>query len=280
MSQFYKPDRNARWNYGGKQWKLSRSKIELFLQCPKCFYIDNKLGTKRPPGFPFNLNSAVDTLFKKEFDVCRKEGRKHKIMELYNVDAVPFQHEMMDIWRENFEGIQVHHDATGMTISGAVDDIWINNDGELIVVDYKSTSKDKKIEKLDADWHIGYKRQMEIYQWLLRHSKHSLGFKVSNTGYFVYANANTDEDSFNNKLIFDTTLIKHKGDDSWIEQTLLEIKECLEDSRVPKAGEDCDYCVYREVVGKKLLQSKKENALATPQVKIVNGKIVKKDTLF
>jgi len=187
---------------------------------------------------------------------------------------------MMDIWRENFEGIQVHHDATGMIISGAVDDIWINNNGELIVVDYKSTSKDKKIEKLDADWHIGYKRQMEIYQWLLRHSKHSSGFKVSNTGYFVYANASTSEDGFDNKLIFETTLIAYKGDDSWIEQTLLEIKECLEDSRVPKAGEDCDYCAYREATGNKLLKKHKEHLLKKSQPKITNGHIANKNTLF
>ncbi len=278
MSQFYKPDRIARWNYGGKQWKLSRSKIDLFLQCPRCFYVDNKLGTKRPPGYPFNLNSAVDTLFKKEFGVHRAQGSKHPIMEQYGIDAIPFEHEQLDTWRENFEGVQYKHEATGMTISGAVDDVWVNPQGELIVVDYKSTSKNGKIERLDADWHIGYKRQMEVYQWLLRHCSPS-GFKVSDTGYFVYANASTREDGFNNQLVFETTLIAYKGDDSWIEPTLLEIKECLEDKRVPKAGDGCDYCQYREYAGKKLLKNKKEN-LATPQEKVTEGTIAKKDTLF
>jgi len=56
----YNPNRNADWNYGGKKWRLSRSKIDFFTECPRCFYLDNKLGTKRP-GFPsFNLNIAVD----------------------------------------------------------------------------------------------------------------------------------------------------------------------------------------------------------------------------
>ena len=64
MSVYYKPDRSPDWNYGGNKWRLSRSKIGLFLECPRCFYIDNKLGTGRPPGFPFNLNSAVDALLK------------------------------------------------------------------------------------------------------------------------------------------------------------------------------------------------------------------------
>ena len=66
-----------------------------------------------------------------------------------------------------------------------IDDVWVNPAGELMIVDYKSTSKDEKIEVLDKEWHDGYKHQMEVYQWLFRRN----GFKVSDTGYFVYANA-------------------------------------------------------------------------------------------
>ena len=36
-----------------------------------------------------------------------------------------------------------------------------------MVVDYKATAKQRDVT-LDADWQIAYKRQMEIYQWLLR----------------------------------------------------------------------------------------------------------------
>ena len=54
-----------------KPFKISRSKIDRFVECPRCFYVDRRLGTDRPPGFPFNINSAVDTLLKKEFDVYR-----------------------------------------------------------------------------------------------------------------------------------------------------------------------------------------------------------------
>src|SRR4051812_9208895 len=109
MSQYYKPDRNPSWNYGGKSWRLLRSKIGLFLECQRCFYIDNKLGTARPPGYPFNLNTAVDALLKKEFDIHRKARTTHPLMKAYGVDAVPFEHEQMDVWRENFKGIQIVH---------------------------------------------------------------------------------------------------------------------------------------------------------------------------
>lgn len=250
MSQYYKPDRNPGWNYGGDRWRLSRSKIGLFTECARCFYIDNKLGTGRPPGFPFNLNSAVDALLKKEFDIHRANGSSHPIMEQYGVDAVPFQHAKMDIWRENFKGIDFRHQELGFTISGAVDDVWVNPAGELMIVDYKSTSKDEKIEALDKDWHDGYKQQMEVYQWLFRKN----GFTVSDTGYFVYANAGKDKKAFDGVLEFEVTLIAHKGNDSWVEPTLYAIKKTLDSDALPKNSPDCDYCIYREMVGKKLME--------------------------
>lgn len=263
MSLFYKPNRKPEYNYGGPKWRLSRSKIALYLECPRCFYVDNKLGTARPPGFPFNLNSAVDALFKKEFDMHRARGSTHPLMEQYGVDAVPFAHEEMNKWRENFKGVECKHTSTGFTIAGAVDDIWVNKKGELIVVDYKSTSKDSKINSLDEPWHDGYKRQMEIYQWLLRQR----GFAVSNTGYFVYANASKEEEAFDGKLLFDVTLIPYTGSDAWIEKTLLDLKACLDSDELPLGSPDCDYCRYREAVGKSLL---KYSAPKTPALKQPN----------
>ena len=189
----YNPNRGADWNYGGKNWKLSRSKIDFYTECERCFYLDNKLGTKRP-GFPsFNLNIAVDELFKKEFDVHRKAGTAHPIMEKYKIDAVPFEHKDIDIWRENFTGITTLHKPTGLTISGAIDDVWVTPEGKLIVIDYKSTSKDGTIDKLgDSPWEKQYTRQLGIYRWLLEQN----GFEVEDTGYLVYANASKDEVGF------------------------------------------------------------------------------------
>lgn len=246
MSDYYKIPRKSNWNYGGSQWKLSRSKIDLFLNCPRCFYIDNKLGIKRPPGFPFNLNSAVDALLKKEFDIHRAKNQVHPLLKSYGVDLVPYQHEKIDEWRENFKGVRFHYKETDMMITGAVDDIWVDKKGLLYVVDYKSTSKNGKIEALDQDWHIGYKRQMEIYQWLLRQN----GFKVSDTGYFVYCNGIKDKEAFDAKLEFDVTLISYKGNDDWVTKAILEAHKCLNSKKIPKAGENCDYCDYIETIKK------------------------------
>jgi len=245
----YNPNRSPDWNYGGLKWRLSRSKIDFFIECPRCFYLDNKLGTKRP-GFPsFNLNIAVDELFKKEFDVHRKAGTKHPIMEKYDVEAIPFKHKDLDMWRDNFKGIETAHKETGLVVSGAVDDIWEMNDGSLIVIDYKATSKDERIEELgDSPWERQYTRQLGIYRWLLEQN----GFSVDSLGYLVYANADKAVDAFDDRLIFETTLVSVETDVSWIEDTLKDIKTCLESEKLPQTGNMCEYCPYREAAGKKL----------------------------
>lgn len=223
-------------------FKLSRSKLESFMNCPRCFYLDRRLGVGQPPGFPFNLNSAVDHLLKKEFDVHRANGTKHPLCEHYGVDAVPFPHELLNVWRENFTGVQFLHKQSNFLFFGAVDDIWVTPKGELIIVDYKSTSKDSEVS-LDAEWQDGYKRQMEIYQWLFRQN----GFAVLDTGYFVYCNGKRDRKAFDGKLEFDIKLIPYKGNGDWVGGELVKAKQCL-NGELPPQGLKCDYCAYRNAV--------------------------------
>lgn len=224
-------------------FKISRSKIDLFLECPRCFYLDRRFGIGRPAGFPFNLNSAVDALLKKEFDIYRLQKIPHPLMDSYGIDAVPFEDKRMDEWRDNFTGVQAHHKGTNFLVFGAVDDLWINKEGELIVVDYKATSKDGEVT-LDAEWQDGYKRQMEVYQWLMRQN----GFKVSDTGYFVYANGRRDREAFDGRLEFDVTIIPYTGNDDWVEDIIIKMKETLSSEKIPQASPDCEFCAYRKYV--------------------------------
>lgn len=244
MSQYYKPKR-GRNNYdpnSSEPFRISRSKIDLFIECPRCFYMDRRLGIGRPPGFPFNLNSAVDTLLKKEFDIHRAGKSAHPLMKAYGVDAVPFDDPRMDEWRDALRrGITHLHTPTNFMVTGGVDDVWVNPAGELIIVDYKATSKESEVT-IDAPWQDGYKRQMEVYQWLFRKN----GFKVSSRGYFVYCNGKTDREAFDGKLEFDIVLLPYDGKDDWVDGTLMEAKKILDGEIMPEAGNDCDYCLYRD----------------------------------
>ena len=292
----------------GKTFKISRSGIDSYLNCKKCFYL-NKVKNIKDIGIPgFLLNSAVDELLKKEFDVHREDKTPHRLM---GKNMIPYQHEDLEKWRNNFEGISYHHKETDLIITGAIDDVWINKDtNELVIVEYKSTSTQEKIYpkswwinskdlpsewlenenknficpickskvfdnrndkasakspdfkcsnnkncggirnfgqyevSLDDKWKDGYKKQIEIYQWLFKMNN----FKVSKDSYFVYANGLKSEDKFNDKLCFDTRAMIYRGSTDWVEKTIFEIKTLLEQNTIPQNNPECDTCSYVESV--------------------------------
>ena len=241
----YTRQRSAPYQPGQTEpFKVSRSKIELFMQCPRCFWLDVRLKIGRPSSPPFNINKAIDELFKKEFDRYRAAGQPHPIMTDNQIKAVPYHHDQLDKWRHNFTGVATLHQPTNLHVYGAIDDVWINDDGELVVVDYKATAKASEVS-IDSDWQISYKRQMEVYQWLLRAN----GFAVNNTGYFVYTNGRMDLDGFNDRVEFRTKVIPYTGSDGWIEPVLGRMKDCMESSAMPPVGDaamggPCEHCMY------------------------------------
>lgn len=200
--------------------------------------------------FPYTINNAIDYLLKQEFDAYREKGEPHPIMFENGIDAIPFNHEKLNEWRHNFTGVRHDHEDTDFTVFGAVDDVWVNPKGELIVVDYKATgANEHKIQD-------SYKRQMEVYQWLLRQN----GFKVSDVGYFVFAKANK-ADGFpvsavtsregaplKGVLPFNIFVESYKGDDSWVGKTLLDARATMDLDESPVAGENCPYCKYSDSV--------------------------------
>lgn len=239
------------------------------MQCPRCFWLDARLKIKRPDGPPFQINKAIDELLKKEFDVYRLKGQPHPMMIEFGISAVPYASESLDKWRQNFIGVQAMHEPSNLLIFGAIDDIWINDNQELIVVDYKATAKQSDVT-LDADWQMSYKRQMEVYQWLLRQN----GFAVNDTAYFVYTNGRLDLEAFNNKVEFRTKIIPYAGSDRWIEPTLLEMKQCLE-SDMPAVGKaamggECDFCTYARARTELTLAAVSQNSSLAHQQKLIN----------
>jgi hypothetical protein len=232
----FRPDRKT-------PFRLSRSRLEIFFQCPRCFYLDRRLGVERPRMPGFTLNTAVDQLLKNEFDLYRQKKEPHPLMRAYGIEALPFSHPCLDEWRENFKGIQYHDVERNLIISGAIDDLWLGSQGELYIVDYKSTSIRGDVT-LEGQYKEAYKRQMEIYQWLFEKN----GFRVSSTGYFVYCNADKDRLAFDAKLNFHITILEHFREDDWVDAFVGKALDCLMSDEIPKQADGCEYCRYCQAV--------------------------------
>jgi len=222
--------------------KISRSGVEKYLECQRCFVLQYVHKVKLP-SLPFTLNTAVDNLCKNEFDFYRAKKEPHPLFIDHGIDAIPFDHPELDDWRNNFKGIR-HIDAEhGYDFGGAIDDVWIKPNGELILSDVKSTSKN------EFDWEDtwskyeypkGYQRQLEMYQWLFRMN----GFKVAKEAYLVYFNGLKNEPMFDQKLKFELHLIKLDCDDSWVEEQVIAASRLLASEEFPDSSPKCQNCNY------------------------------------
>ena len=51
-----------------------------------------------------------------------------------------------------------------------------------------------------------------------------------------------EQKTFNQKVNFKTTLLPYKLNTDYIEDTLVDLKACLESDKYPSSGKDCDNC--------------------------------------
>lgn len=249
-------------------YELSRSKVELFIRCKACFWLDRAAGIRFPSIPSFNLNSNTDTLLKRDFDQFRGSG-PHPLMKTVGLDHLrPFAHANLKKWENSIhfgldrDHFNILHEPTNILFGGGLDDVWENvSSGELHIVDYKSTaqlSANPSPISLDGKWKEGYKRQMEMYQWILREK----GFKVSSVGFFVYVDGQhrgIDGMIDQNEpgvawMKFDVSLLQYVGDSSWVSSCLHQIKSLLHEASCPIHSEDCEY-------GKFLYEAKQAESL-------------------
>ena len=58
-------------------YELSRYRIENFIKCPACFYLQQVVGVKFPSIPGYNINEATGVLLKRDFYAHRNAGTCH-----------------------------------------------------------------------------------------------------------------------------------------------------------------------------------------------------------
>tara|TARA_B100000989_G_scaffold162734_1_gene121544 strand:- start:828 stop:1562 length:735 start_codon:yes stop_codon:yes gene_type:complete len=219
-------------------FELNRTKIDLFYDCKKCFFLNIKKGIRRPHGPPSVLNNTVVKLVKDHFNLLRlKKDVTHKIIN--NEKLIPINHQHLEIWRNPLIGLSFIHKETNLKLTATLNDLWFDNDVKKIcVVDFKSTSKNENFEE-SMIW-SGYWRHLAFYKYLLEKN----GLDVSNVGYLLLLNGKKNQKKFENKLLFDSLLFSRTLDNYWVDNTIYEIYNILENDQVPKQNNTCSYCSY------------------------------------
>ena len=246
-------------------YELSRGRVENFLKCKACFWLE-QIKKVKPPEIPsFTINTTTDILLKRDSDSVRGKSSLRIWQEAGLGHMIPYNHEDLEKWTNslhyglNESYFNTIHKDTNIKLGGGIDDVFLNTKTDQVhIVDYKSQAQgtrspekyEVKPSSIDDPWKVGYKRQMDMYIWIARQK----GLNVSNTGYFVYVDAQHKhiEGMLDEKnpsiawLKFNALIIPYEADPTWIEPTLFEIKDFLMNqssmpNHTPK-GEDFSGC--------------------------------------
>ena len=257
--RIYSPNQN-------KDFILSRSRFDEFMDCPRCFYLKTNKGFMSPSTPGWTLNTLTDTLLKKEFDECRKKQEPHRIMLKNKLDhLVPYKSEiikdkngndklLLDEWRDSIHyGLKYRFKDTNIILQGGIDDVWFNTKTEeLIVADYKSQHKKDGVSQetyFDDPYKDSYKRQLDYYAYLLN----GMGYKVSSDAYLYICNAKEIDEGFHGKMLFDEVLIHYKIKTDYLETEIQKMIDAMNSENIPNSHESCENCAYarqRSVIDK------------------------------
>ena len=247
--RIYSPNQN-------KDFQLSRSRFDEFMNCPRCFYLKVNKGFMSPSTPGWTLNTLTDTLLKKEFDECRAKQEPHRIMITNNLShLVPYASEiikdkkgndklLIEEWRDSLHyGIKHRFKDTNIILQGGVDDVWFNTKTkELVIADYKSQHK-KEISQetyFNDPYKEGYKRQLDYYGYILK----GMGFKVSSDAYFYICNAKEIDEGFHGKMLFDEVLIHYKIRTDYLETEIQKMIDAMNSENIPSSHDSCENCAY------------------------------------
>ena len=226
-------------------YPLNRTKIDLYFDCKKCFYLDLRKGVRRPYGPPLVLNNTLNHVVRSEFDKYRESKSSHPIMKEFDPDIIPSNHERLESWRNPLVGIKHLHRGTNLELTGIINDLWLNTkENQFLLVDYKFTSKKENISE-ESLW-SGHWKQLSFYKYLIEKQE----IIISPIGVIILFNGKKNTNIFDKKLEFSSHIFSNFLDTSWVESEIWQIYTLLQSDSIPYPSSNCKYCKYISIVNR------------------------------
>jgi len=132
-----------------------------------------------------------------------------------------------------------------IVLYGSVDDIWLDTKNDkFIMVDYKSQANEKSVSQdtyfKDA-YKSSYQTQLDFYAYLLKAQNIK---EVSDDAYLYVVNARGLEQEFDNKLLFEPTLIHTKIKTDYLEDEIQNMINTMNSTKIPDSNKSCNNCAY------------------------------------
>ncbi len=145
--------------------RLSPSAMNVFLECPKCFWLEYRENIHRPRGpFP-SLPGGMDILIKKYFDSYRAVGKLPPEIEGQVKGQLFPDPEVLSKWRSWRSGLSYYDRDSDAVLVGALDDCIVDG-SYFIPADYKTRGFELK-----EGGESFYQNQLNCYSLLLEENK-------------------------------------------------------------------------------------------------------------
>jgi len=208
---------------------LSPSSLNLFLECPRCFwlYVKKKISRPEPPAS--TLPRGIDGLIKKHFDKYRNLNRLPPELE-GKISAKPIQQVILDKWRNWRTGLRYEEEGIGLI--GGLDECFVDKD-VYIPVDYKTRGYELKDDTVGY-----YQNQLNIYTLLLEKN----GFKTNSFAYLIFYVLESLKDFGQAK--FDIEVAKVDTDLKNAYQVFIGAGRLLKQDLPPQKSPGCSFCSW------------------------------------
>jgi len=208
------------------------SGLNLFKDCPKCFWLRYNQKVHRPRGIFPSLPGGMDNVIKKYFDKFRKKGGLPPELEGKVRGGLMPDLELMEKWRDWRTGLEYYDKVRNATLFGALDDCLV--DGEThIVLDYKTRGYPPK----EGDSQKYYATQMDSYALMLWAN----GYKVAPYAYLIYYYP--EEVKKNGVVKFNVEPVEIEVSIKRVKKLFEDALDCLDDPE-PKSHSECEYCSW------------------------------------
>lgn len=204
--------------------KLSPTSLNLFLDCPRCFWLYVNKGIKRPSIPVATITTGLDRVIKEYFNLYRAKEILPPLLE----NKVPGKLIRNLPKKGRFEFIEHKIDAT---LGGYLDDCLDLGDNFYAALDHKTRGSKPE------NTHRAHQFQMDVYTFLLEQS----GFPTRKIAYLIYyipkavASGKTIE--------FEVIASQIKTDPERAKTVFYDAVSILKKS-IPSPHQDCDFCKW------------------------------------
>jgi len=218
-------------------YTFSATSLNLFLNCPRCFWFKFIKNIERPRGIFPSLPGGIDKILKPYFDIHRKahtlpEGLESGLPEGANLFP---DVELIHKWQDWKTGL-TYTSKQGVKVIGALDDC-LEIGSFVAPLDYKTRGSAPKDDGSSQKY---YGLQLSTYSFLLKEA----GYKVTKKGYLVYYYPVQATDL--TRIKFDIKVVQLEADPKYFIDVMVGALRVLKEVKPPAPADGCEFCCYRE----------------------------------